>query len=133
MSDAFEVTLRSNDPTIEATLKVCADDVQQLHDRLVSVVDAASFSLIGAAVSAMRDEVNAQKALGDNLDARPNDPPVANTAPEPAPPAQPAPTEKPADNPWDAGQTAPNLPTASNAPAPPAPAGGLPPMPKWAQ
>ncbi|GAA1411809.1 hypothetical protein AUR04nite_00830 [Glutamicibacter uratoxydans] len=131
MSDAFEVTIESHDPLIKAKLVVKADTVQALHDRLVATVDAASFSLIGAAVSAMRDEAEAQRTIGERLEGRPDDAPMDTPPTSQAESASPA--EKPSSNPWSDEQSAPNLPASS---APPAPQGGdssLPPLPKWAQ
>lgn len=134
MGEAFEVVIESNDPTVGSRMIVRADTVQALHDRLTAVVDAASFTLIGAATSAMRAEVDAHRTLGAELDARPDDAPVQAPKPANEPPVQ----QAPASNPWNEEQSAPSLPTPTqpSAPAqtPPAqPAGNFPPMPKWAQ
>lgn len=135
MSEAFEVVIESNDPSVGSRMIVRADSVQALHDRLTAVVDAASFTLVGAATAAMRAEVEAHRTFGDRLEARPDDAPVEAPKTEPEPPAQ----QAPASDPWSEGLDAPNLPAPSTPATPPTPApsappaGNFPPKPKWAQ
>lgn len=144
MADAYEVTIESNDPEVTSRIVVRGDNPQQLHDRLTAVVDGGQFALIGAATRCLREDIDAQKALGKELGAVPDAPPALE------PPVATTPATKPAEasveppkvdeNPWGVEQdNAPNLPTlskpAQTPPASTAPpqSGAFPPAPKWAK